>query len=217
MSSKNKNLKTIIGNNIFKLRRASGMTQLMLAEMLNYSDKTVSKWERGEALPDITVLIAISDLFNVTLDYLTVEHDGIEISAIGAVNKTHVQARAIITGMSLMLIWLIATFIFVVIRIAFKQFTFEWLAFIYAVPATMITWLIFNSVWFNKRRNYLIITCIMWSILLSFVITFFAIGYNVAVVLLLGIPGQVIIFMWSGLGQIIKKAAIQSKENAKGN
>lgn len=209
--SRSKNIKKTIGYNIYRLRRASGMTQLALAEILNYSDKTVSKWERGEALPDISVLIQISDLFNVTLDYLTKEHDGIEISAIGAVNKTHVQARAVITGMSLMLIWLIATLIFVLVHIAYKNIIFEWLSFVYAVPVTMVVWLIFNSVWFNKTRNYLIITFLMWSVLISFVITFMTMGYNVMVILLLGIPGQVIIFMWSGLGQIVKKLASQSK------
>ena len=63
-------LKHIIAKNICDLRTAKGMTQLELAEKLNYSDKAVSKWERGESVPDITVLKEIADLFDVTLDYL---------------------------------------------------------------------------------------------------------------------------------------------------
>lgn len=188
-----------------KLRQVSKMTQLDLAKELNYSDKTVSKWERGEAMPDISVLIQISDYFGVTLDYLTIEHDKIEMNAIGAIKKTHLQARAVITGMSLVLVWLIATLIFVLVHIANVDYKYEWLAFVFAVPVTLIVWLIMNAIWFNRRRNYLIITFLMWSSLLSAVITFLTLGYNVSVILLLGIPGQLIILMWSGLGQIIRK------------
>ena len=64
-------LKFIIAKNIQALRQEKGMTQVELAEKLNYSDKSVSKWERGESLPDITVLKGIADLFEVSLDYLT--------------------------------------------------------------------------------------------------------------------------------------------------
>ena len=203
--SKDKNIKFIIGNNIMKLRQVSKMTQLNLAQELNYSDKTVSKWERGEALPDITVLMQVADYFGVTLDYLTVEHDKVEMEAIGAIKKTHVQARAVITGMSLVLVWLLATLIFVLIDIANIDFNYAWLTFIYAVPVTLVVWLVMNSIWFNRRRNYLIITFLMWTTLAAGVITFAVIGYNVAVIFLLGIPGQLMIFMWSGLGQIIRK------------
>ena len=63
-------LKQILAKNITALRQASRMTQLELAEKLNYSDKAISKWERGESIPDVTVLKAIADLVGVTLDYL---------------------------------------------------------------------------------------------------------------------------------------------------
>ena len=46
------------------------MTQAELGEKLNYSDKTISKWERGESAPDISVLVEIAELFGVTLDSL---------------------------------------------------------------------------------------------------------------------------------------------------
>ena len=63
-------IKTIVARNISELRQANHMTQLDLAEKLNYSDKTISKWERAESTPDIAVLIEIARLFGVTLDYL---------------------------------------------------------------------------------------------------------------------------------------------------
>ena len=63
-------LREIVAKNICELRREANMTQLMLAEKLNYSDKAVSKWERGESVPDVFMLKTIADLFGVTVDYL---------------------------------------------------------------------------------------------------------------------------------------------------
>ena len=67
-------LKVTIANNIANLRKLNGITQSDLAQKLNYSDKAVSKWERGESLPDICVLKQIADSFGVTVDYLLDEH-----------------------------------------------------------------------------------------------------------------------------------------------
>ena len=50
------------------------MTQLELGTVLNYSDKAVSKWERGEAIPDAYVLLQLSEIFGVSVDYLLKEH-----------------------------------------------------------------------------------------------------------------------------------------------
>ena len=66
-------VKNNVAKNIAELRILNNMTQLELASKLNYSDKAVSKWERGESLPDVTVLMQIAELFGVTLDYLVAE------------------------------------------------------------------------------------------------------------------------------------------------
>ena len=72
-----KDMRLIIANNIQSLRIRSGLTQLGLAEILNYSDKAISKWERAEALPDVTVLKRLADYFGVSVDYLLEEeHTG---------------------------------------------------------------------------------------------------------------------------------------------
>ena len=62
--------KSIIANNIIELRKSKKWTQIELAEKLNYSDKAISKWERAESLPDVTVLQQIAALFSVSVDYL---------------------------------------------------------------------------------------------------------------------------------------------------
>ena len=68
-----KDIKSIVAKNITELRIRHNMTQLELAEKLNYSDKTISKWERAESTPDISVLVEIAALFGVTLDALASE------------------------------------------------------------------------------------------------------------------------------------------------
>lgn len=55
---------------LFGLRKQAGMTQADLAEKLNVSRQTVSRWEMGTAKPEMDTLIALSDMFDVSLDYL---------------------------------------------------------------------------------------------------------------------------------------------------
>jgi transcriptional regulator with XRE-family HTH domain len=60
-----KDIKSVTADNICSLRSAQGMTQAELAGILNYSDKAISKWERGESLPDVSVLKQIAEVFGV--------------------------------------------------------------------------------------------------------------------------------------------------------
>lgn len=62
--------KKTIGGFIAALRKANGMTQKDLAERLNVSDKTVSRWERDDGAPDLAVIPVIAEIFDVTCDEL---------------------------------------------------------------------------------------------------------------------------------------------------
>ena len=200
-------IKSIIAENIVQLRRANGMTQIDLAEKLNYSDKAVSKWERGESVPDISVLKNIADLFGVTVDFLiTADHDPSELEVgedIELQRKKKDRTRGMITGMSILLVWLVASIIFVPIDIATTGIWAHWLAFAYAVPVSMLVWLIFNAMWFNRRRNYLIISLMVWTLIAAIHLTVLVCGYNIWQMYLLGIPGQLIIVLWSKIGKKI--------------
>ena len=136
-------LKNIIATNIAKARRASGLTQLQLAEKLNYSDKAVSKWESGASLPDIVVLKQIADLFGVSVDSLLSEHSGKDVPLL-----PRGRVHFIISALSVLLVWLIATVIFVTLAIANVPGQL-WLAFLWAVPVSLIVALVMNSVWGN--------------------------------------------------------------------
>ena len=190
-------LKFVIAKNIQKLRQEKGMTQLELAEKINYSDKTVSKWERGESLPDIVVLKSVADLFEVTLDYLVEEeHDGKPVTK-EMLDKNYRRNCYIITGTSIFIVALMATLIFVILAMIFPGTSYPWLCYAYAVPVALIVWLVFNSIWFNPRKNFVIISFLVWSLLLALYVTFFMLGYHIIAILLVGIPAQLIIWMWS--------------------
>ncbi len=189
-------LKHIIAKNITELRRDRGLTQAGLAEALHYSDKAVSKWERGESVPDIVVLKKIADMFEVTVDYLLTEEHPKEAEPKKQLVRRF-QNRSFITGISIMLVWLVATIAFVLIQLAAPGLHHHWLAFMWAVPVSGIVWLVFNSVWFNVRRNFLIISLLMWAILIAIYITCLMLIGNFWPLFLLGIPAQVIIGMWS--------------------
>lgn len=55
---------------IKELRRERGLTQMALAEKMNISDKTVSKWERGMGCPDVTLLASLSEIFGISVESL---------------------------------------------------------------------------------------------------------------------------------------------------
>lgn len=193
-------LKPIIAKNITTLRQSRKMTQIELAEKLNYSDKAISKWERGESVPDVSVLKGIADLFGVTVDYLLTDGN-VPAPAVSEaehkVDKWH--SHMVITMLSVLLVCFVATFVYVMMDIIMPGFRYRWVPFLYAVPVAMIVWLVFNSIWFNPRRNYLIISILMWSALVGMVVTFAGFNLTAWQLLLLGIPGQVIIFVWSRL------------------
>lgn len=190
-------LRQIIAKNIADLRREQNLTQAELAARLNYSDKAVSKWERGESVPDITVLKEIADLFSVKVDYLlTEDHTDAEAFEITPLKK---RRRLSITLLSVSLVWLLATILFVSAGIALSDVGSMWLAFVYALPVTSIVLIVFNSMWGKPRRNYLIITVLVWTLLLAIFLT---VDLPLKWMLfLLGIPAEIIIFLWSRLSK----------------
>ena len=66
-----KDIKSIVASNLIALRKSRKMTQADVAEKLNYSDKSVSKWEHADSLPYISILSALAFLYGVPLDSLT--------------------------------------------------------------------------------------------------------------------------------------------------
>ncbi|MBO5323833.1 MAG: helix-turn-helix transcriptional regulator [Oscillospiraceae bacterium] len=198
-------LKVRIGENIAAYRKRAGLTQAGLAEQLNYSDKAVSKWERGESCPDIPTVIAIADKLGTTVGALLSDPNELPANSGSRVEKTmeKVVEKALkrkankktILGLSSILVWFVALLIYVVVSsIGLSR---SWLAFFYAIPADCIVMLSLLSAWHDFRWNRALISGIMWGSLVSIFATLLVIwDINVWKIFLLGIPGQAAILLW---------------------
>ena len=191
-------VKSIVAKNISELRQANNMTQLELAERLNYSDKTISKWERAESSPDISVLLDIAELFEVDLNYLVMAEHA-EKAVIESKSEETRYNRKVIAYISESAAWISAIFAFIITTLILRGTTFQFLYLVYALPIALVVKLIFNSIWFNPRHNYYIISLLMWSLLAAVHITFLYFAIDVVLIYLLGVAGQIVIILWSFL------------------
>lgn len=191
-------LKKVISQNLIELRKRKKYTQADLAEILQYSDKAISKWEKGESLPDIEVLYQICNLYGVTLVYLT--HEGNYEEKQDYVKKdTTVVNKIIITLLSVSLIWFMVLIVYVY---AFVLNDINlWILYVWGVPASALLILIFNSIWGKRKFKFVILTVLTWSFLASIFLQFvyLEMSYQVWAVFLLGIPAQIAIMLWSQL------------------
>lgn len=185
-------LKSVIAKNLIKYRKENGLTQQELAEKLNYSDKSISKWERGEGVPDIYILKQIAELYNVTVNDI-IGMEKIENNATPTINKNHV----LITLMSIGLVWLVATIIFAILKIIFPNSLTISYCYIYAIPISFIVLYIFNRIWFKiKLINFTSVSLIFWTTLFSFYWTIKDFFDNFNVLFFIGIPFQIIVIFW---------------------
>lgn len=197
-------LKKQIGLNIAAYRKRNHLTQAGLAEQLNYSDKAVSKWERGESAPDIATLIQLAEAFDITVNELLEDPNQLPENP-GAVERVMVDVvekrlkrkanKRIILGLATVLVWFVALLLFVVLSSLEIEKT--WIAFIYAVPVDAIVLLSLRSAWHDFRWNQGLISAIMWGSLLSIYMTLLVFfNLNIWKLFLLGIPGQAAVILW---------------------
>ena len=197
-------LKKQIGVNIVSYRKSRNMTQAVLAEKLNYSDKAVSKWERGESAPDVQTMVQLADLFDITVNDLIVDPNELPETT-GAVEKAMERAvektlkrkadKRIILMLSSLLVWFVALLIFVML--SSFDVPKSWMAFFYALPADAIVLLSLRSAWKDFRWNQILISIIMWGSLLSLFITILVFSQmNFWKLFLLGVPGQAAVLLW---------------------
>ena len=198
-------LKTQLGANIVAYRKRSGLTQAKLAGLLNYSDKAVSKWERGESVPDVLTLVQLAELFDTTVDELLRDPDEIPANTGGpiehamekAVEKTLKRKanKRVIQGLSSLLVWFVALFVFVVV--SSLDIPRSWIAFLYAIPADAIVQLSLRSAWGDFRWNKALISILMWGGLMSLYASLkLFVHVDIWKLFLLGVPGQLAVLLW---------------------
>lgn len=157
-----KDLKEIIAENLTRLRLQAGVTQLQLAEMLNYSDKAVSKWERGESIPDLRVLIQLAEIYHITVDDIVKEQPEKVVKPRLNLEKTHL----LITLLSVGLVWILAAVIFMIFYYIVSLQSYAWLAFICAPFVASVVFLVFACIWYRRLVTTIATSLVVWSVVL---------------------------------------------------
>ncbi len=203
-------LKQIVSKNIAELRIACKMTQLELGHALSYSDKAVSKWERGESVPDAYVLLEMSKLFGVTVDYILTEHG--ENDNPSVVVQPHTN-RLVVAMISMTGIYMLAALIYIILSLSNILHP---PIFIYTTVIAMIVLTVMNTMWGKRIYNLFIISGLIWSIIFTMYFIFQSVGYEWKRLFFLGIPAQLIVCLsfWLKRERINLKALLKKKFNS---
>ena len=190
-------LKQIIARNLVELRKSKNYTQQDLANILQYSDKAISKWEKGDSLPDIEVLYQICNIYGVTLDFLT--HEGsIADKKEFIIPKYEVRNRVIIAILFVVAVWTLGIAAYASIDI-FSKVHF-WPIFIWCVPLSASLLLYFNLRWGKRIFNPFIFSTMLWGYIAGlFFQVLYSLHINIWPVFLVGVPVEIAIILWSFL------------------
>lgn len=188
-------LEQIVAQNLTELRKAQRWTQTELAEKLNYSDKSVSKWERGDALPDLKVLKQMADLFEVTLDYFVTENAAAEREKFEA-PKSERGFRIGVELLAVCVVWLVGVSAFIFCS-TYVQLRDPWLALIWAVPASAFVLSYFNIRWKFRVCTIVFQSILCWSLLAAVFLQLLHFHFNLWQVFLIGVPTQAAIILWA--------------------
>ncbi len=180
----------IIALNIASLRKAARLTQAELAEKINYSDKAVSKWERGDSIPDVLVLAELAELFSVTVDYFLKEHGEDEKRPRLENGKKRVRLAIWLT--SCIFPYFIALVLWFVFNKIYDNPSWLWKLFIVPIPVLMLISLVFSAIWNKGKREIVVFaSLLLWTMLLV------AFTYSYSWFLfIIGAPIQIVILAW---------------------
>ncbi|MBQ8291508.1 MAG: helix-turn-helix transcriptional regulator [Clostridia bacterium] len=203
-----------LAKNLIYYRKAAGLTQAELAEKINYSDKSVSKWEQGNGVPDIYILMQLASLYGITLNDLVGEEG--EKIAIDTKRKNR-GLHVLIMLLSCGIVWLVATSAFVLLQLICPSRVW-WVAFLYAVPINAILLVVYASIWKYRTLNFIAISAIVWTTLTCIFITGILLGGSAEklwFVFLIGVPLQIMEIFWASLRILVKKGLGKIKKGRK--
>lgn len=181
-------LAVAVAENIATLRASRKMTQMELGEALNYSDKAISKWERGEAVPDAYVLSDMAAIFDVSVDWILTKHEKSEAPPRKADRVAHV--RRAITMLSFFGVWTLATIVFVTLAIVD---IYEWQVFVYTIPISLIVFIVFNALWGGRGRCFFLVALLIASLLLTIYVIF--LERNLWILFILAAPAEICVLI----------------------
>ena len=182
-------LKLVTASNIIKLRTQKGMTQAELGALLNYSDKTISKWERGEAIPDAYVLTQLSALFGVSVDFILSSHDKWEKPKENEVEEVRYSVEHII---AIVVIGVFTAFLIAFVTLWLMDVV-EWRLFLFALSAAILAYMIMICIFKRTRQLQYVIALFVASLFV--IVYFFLPTANPWQLFLILIPAETIVFL----------------------
>ncbi len=198
------NMYEILSDNLVRLRKSRNLTQAEFAEIIKYSDKSVSKWETGMSVPGLDTLLEIADFYGMTIDDLVrkpVDSEKVEI--VEQIKKTN---KLSIVLLSVAAIWLLATVIFVY-TIFNGNLGPYWEIFVWATPLSFTLTTVFSAIW-NRKFLLISLSCLLWGLIASFFIEFRDMK-NAFLFFIIGIPIQVIIILCRGFRKDVLEESVE--------
>ena len=193
MESENKQ-QELLAKNLVYYRKASGLTQLELAEKFNYSDKSISKWERGEGFPDVFVLKSLADFYGINVDdFYSEEHKKITVKH--SQKRKQIFIRLLSIGIGILVTFLTFFLLDTLLPndVAFKP----WLVFIYGLLVVSIVWLVWEFIYHKRFVRMLATSAVIWTAALSIYLTFFVMmEKNLYLIFIVAIPLQILEVLW---------------------
>ena len=190
-----------IAKNLIAYRKAAGLTQAEVAEKIHYSDKSVSKWESGNGVPDVYTLVQLANLYGVSINAFLGEETEVR-------QKTKSRwLHLLIILLSVGIVWLVAIFSFVTLRLVNPDGAW-WLIYLYAVLVTAVVTLVYAAIWRYRIINFLSVTTIIWMALtccFMTVITFVKDTTGLWCIFLIGVPLQVLEILWAFFRTLLRK------------
>lgn len=217
-------LKRRIADQIVFYRKKAGLTQVELAQKLNYSDKAVSKWERAESMPDVTTLVALAEVLGITTDaliYVPQAQEPVPESPPEPVPEPVPESvpepvpesgeqprkrkkeprlelnhrRWSIAALVSILVWFLAMVAWQLLSDFYLPG--YWVGFLLAVPVNALVLLCLLSAWRYYKWNHALISTMMWGFLILIFAVIWAFGHRcLPKLLLFGLPGQLAISLW---------------------
>ena len=185
-------MEQIVAANLADLRKSRGWTQAELAERINYSDKSVSKWERGDGLPDLKVLTQLASLYGVSLDTFVTENAAHEIEQIQK-PRGRLSLRILTELLAVSIVFLAVTVIYVLLSFYAKLNL--WTLFTWAVPLSFGILTVLNIRWNYRVCAIVFGSLLSWSFLTALYLQL--LQHNVWMLYIVGIPAQAAIILFS--------------------
>lgn len=191
--------------NLAELRKEENLTQAEFAARFNYSDKAVSKWERGDSLPDVVMLKTIADLYGLRVDDLLTE-DGVASALAEAAGRekkrdAYLMQKMLIAAMWVTMVWVVAVVVFL-----YSQFSIGkmyWMAFVWAVPVSFAVAFLFSRHWKGEAMLQCVFASLfVWSTITAFYFQY--LEYNIWAVFFVGVPVQIALI----LGAKLRRAGV---------